>query len=163
MTPPPTSDDGFPHRGKKFSTLWKKSARFFRAAGQVLPHPPDALAWGRLLRLPNLLTVPGDILAGFLLAGSADAWDWAQLLLAIPAGLLLYAAGLVLYEMLTGTLPFKGEYDQAMLYAVINEEPESISKVRTDIPDDLRRIVRRALAKVREMDRVLAPASRRAA
>ena len=65
----------------------------------VLPRIEHGEAWLRLLRLPNLLTVPGDILAGFLLAPAAGATDWAELLLAIPAGLLLYAAGLCLNDL----------------------------------------------------------------
>ncbi len=65
----------------------------------VLPRFNHGEAWLRLLRLPNLLTVPGDILAGFLLAPSAASRDWVELLLAIPAGLLLYAAGLCLNDL----------------------------------------------------------------
>ena len=66
-----------------------------------LPRFRNREAWLRLLRLPNLLTVPGDILAGFLLVPRAlvTPGDWAQLLLAIPAGLLLYAAGLILNDL----------------------------------------------------------------
>jgi 4-hydroxybenzoate polyprenyltransferase len=64
-----------------------------------MPRLRNGPAWLRLLRLPNLLTVPGDVLAGFLLASSASGSDWARLLLAIPAGLLLYAAGLFLNDL----------------------------------------------------------------
>jgi 4-hydroxybenzoate polyprenyltransferase len=101
LTPPPTSDDDFPRRGKIFSTLWKKSAAVFHTVENFFPRPQNTSAWLRLLRLPNLLTVPGDVLAGFLLAPAETATgsDWAQLLLAIPAGVLLYVAGLFLNDL----------------------------------------------------------------
>lgn len=69
--------------------LWKK---YVPIHGTLAP-------WLRLLRLPNFLTIPGDILAGFLLAPAAAAASWNNLLLAIPAGLLFYAAGLVLNDL----------------------------------------------------------------
>ena len=51
-------------------------------------------AWGQLLRLPNLLTVPGDPIAGFMLMGyPADSLLWV--IPAAVASLLLYAAGLI--------------------------------------------------------------------
>lgn len=53
------------------------------------------------MRLPNLLTVPGDVLAGFLLAPAAVASgaSWLRLGLAIPAALLFYAAGLIFNDV----------------------------------------------------------------
>jgi len=61
--------------------------------------------WGRLLRVPNLFTVPGDPLAGFLLAaGSVPHW-WATADLplwraaaAMATSFLIYAAGLLLND-----------------------------------------------------------------
>ena len=56
-------------------------------------------AWLQLIRLPNLLTVPGDPLAGFLLAcGAAGVFPWARGAAAMLAALCLYAFGLVLND-----------------------------------------------------------------
>ncbi len=61
------------------------------------PIPPTLRTWLQLLRAPNLFTVPGDPLAGFLLvtAGRIDA----RLLLAIGASLCLYCHGLLLNDL----------------------------------------------------------------
>ncbi len=60
--------------------------------------PARLRAWGELLRLPNLLTVPGDPLAGFVLASlalGAGPVPLARLLAALAASGLLYMAGLI--------------------------------------------------------------------
>ncbi len=57
-------------------------------------------AWLRLLRLPNLLTVPGDPLAGYLLAAGATAQIGEPVIGAMLVSLLLYAAGLLMNDLM---------------------------------------------------------------
>ena len=54
--------------------------------------PPTAALWARFVRLPNLFTVPGDILVGSCFAGLQDR---ALLLFLVPAALCLYSAGII--------------------------------------------------------------------
>jgi serine/threonine protein kinase/Tfp pilus assembly protein PilF len=59
----------------------------------------------------------------------------------------IWSFGVVLYEMLINRLPFRGDYDQAIVYSILNEEPESVFSVKKDIPDRLEKIVKKLLEK----------------
>ncbi|MBP1657944.1 MAG: serine/threonine protein kinase, partial [Bacteroidetes bacterium] len=59
----------------------------------------------------------------------------------------IFSFGVVLYEMLTGHLPFRGEHEAAMMYSIVNEEPESLQVSLPNAPSELLHTVNRALEK----------------
>ncbi len=59
----------------------------------------------------------------------------------------IWALGVVLYEMVSGRAPFGGDYEAAMLYSILNEDPEPLAVEGGDIPAGLDGIIAKALAK----------------
>jgi serine/threonine protein kinase/tetratricopeptide (TPR) repeat protein len=62
----------------------------------------------------------------------------------------IFSLGVVLYELLTTKLPFRGEHQAALVYSLINEEPPPLARFNEKVSPEIERIVSKALAKDRE-------------
>jgi serine/threonine protein kinase/predicted Zn-dependent protease len=62
----------------------------------------------------------------------------------------IFSFGVVLYEMLTIHLPFRGEHIAAIQYSILNEEPQPLTRYNEKVTDELQHIISKALEKDRD-------------
>jgi TolB-like protein len=59
----------------------------------------------------------------------------------------IWALGVVLYEMLAGRLPFRGDSEAAVVHSILHEEPEPVTALRAGLPPQLDSVLAKTLAK----------------
>lgn len=59
----------------------------------------------------------------------------------------IFSLGVVLYELISSRLPFRGEFETALSYSILNENPPPVKSLRKDAPPALEKIIDRCLEK----------------
>ncbi len=62
----------------------------------------------------------------------------------------IFSFGIILFEVTTGRLPFRGEHEAALSYSIVNENPISIDSLSTAVPSSLASVIACCLEKEKE-------------
>lgn len=62
----------------------------------------------------------------------------------------LFSLSVVLYQLVSGSLPFTGESMATLMYAIVHDKPTDIKKVKQDVPPTLRKVIHNGMGKKRE-------------